>query len=823
MWMKNYSILFLICLAIPGFLNAQVQPDSLNTIGNSDDPSSDPFAELTGEITDAETGEPLQGATFFVEELQRGTAADSTGTYEIQLPKGQFTVRVQFLGMVAQEFGIVVYSDGELNIQMQKSEMGLEEIIVEGAGRTDQLRGAVTGIEVVSIRDLSEVPVLMGEIDVINSLTSMAGVQTVGEGASGFNVRGGSQDQNLVLMNGAPIFNPSHILGLFSVFSPDATEEFSLYKGHMPEQFGGRLSSVLDVSMKRGSTEEFSFHGGIGLYTARATIEGPIIKNKTSYLLSTRGAASGVVFALAGKDRELARFPIDADIYGSSANFYDGYLNITHDFNENNLLSVSLYGNRDYFRYSDQFGYSWSNQLADLNWSSAFSDHLYSNLTADINRYDSEFFTPSGPQSFLLQNGIGYTKLKENLLYTGIENVSLRAGAEWTRYSSDDETIEAYNDDSNLQSDSVDKDSGQELSFYLGSEIDFTSSILLSLGVRHTTYQQLGPALVNEYEEGVPRSTDSIIGSTEYSSGEKIIQYSGFEPRLSSRFSINDKSSIKLSYNRTRQYIHQLSNTMSPTPADIWQVSTTHIPPQKAHNYSIGYYRNFEYPELETSLELYYRDIDDIVEYNNFAQLFMNPNIETELLAGKGLAYGAEFSTRKNSGTWTGWLSYTYGRIFVKADNATIGEQINDGDWFPASYDQPHQVNVTAIRDLGEESAFSMQFTWRSGRPITALSSSYIDGSTTVPVYSDRNEYRIPDYIRLDISFTIAENIWKAWDPDPNNRIESTANFTLYNVLGRKNAFSVFYQRPDRGSVPQAYKLSVLGSVIPSFTYNISF
>lgn len=821
--MKTYLTLLLFCLTIPGVLQAQVPSDTLNTIGNSDDPSSGPFAVITGKITDEETEEPLQGATFFVEQLQRGTATDSTGTYEIQLPKGHFTIRVQFLGMVTQELNIVVYSDGELNIQMQKSELGLDEIIVEGAGRSDPLRGAIPGIEVVSITELNEIPVLMGEIDVIHSLTAMAGVQTVGEGASGFNVRGGSQDQNLVLMNGAPLFNPSHILGLFSVFSPDATEEFSLYKGHMPEQFGGRLSSVLDVSMKRGSKKDFSFHGGIGIYTARATIEGPIVKDKTSYLLSTRGAASGVVFALAGKNRDLARFPIDADIYASTAHFYDGYLNISHDFSDNNLLSLSFYGNNDYFRYSDEFGYSWSNRLANLNWSSAFSDNFYSDFTADINRYNGEFFTPSGPEAFLLQNGIGYTKLKENLLYTGIENLSLRGGAEWTRYTSNDETIEPYNGVSSREVNSFEKDSGQEVSFYLGGEIDVTSSILFSLGVRHTSFQQLGPAVVNEYEPGVPKSTNTIIGSTEYSAGETIVQYSGFEPRLSSRFSINDKSSVKLSYNRTRQYIHQLSNTMSPTPADIWQVSTTHIPPQKAHNYSIGYYQNFVNAEFQTSLELYYRDIDDIVEYDNFAELFMNPNIETEVLGGNGRAYGAEFSTRKNTGTWTGWLSYTYGRIFVKTDNAQTGDQINDGDWFPASYDQPHQVNLTAIRDLGEESAFSMQFTWRSGRPITALSSNYVDGSTTVPVYSDRNEYRIPNYIRLDISFTIAENIWKSWNPDPNQRIDSTANFTLYNVLGRKNAFSVFYQRPDGSRVPETYKLSVLGSVIPSFTYNISF
>lgn len=814
-----------MCMLIAGFASfpvfAQSDTEAIRTVG-SEQASTDSDAEISGQIIRAEDGDPLEGATIFFVEINRGTSANGNGNYKLSVPPGRYTVRVQFLGYRTIETTVEVLSSGMLNFRMQEAELNLDEIVVEGAGSTDLLRGSVTGVEVVQISDLTQIPVLLGEVDVIQSLVSLPGVQTVGEGASGFNVRGGSVDQNLVLLDGSPIFNPSHVLGIYSVFSPDATEKFTLYKGHMPVQYGGRLSSVLDVTMKNASFDEFHFSGGVGVYAARATVEVPIIKNRTSFLFSGRGSSSGVAFAMAGKNRDLARLPIGRDIYNSAAWFYDGYSRLTHRFNSRNSLTISGYGSDDYFRYTNRFGYSWRNLLGVATWNSELRENLFSKLSASANDYDSSYFTPSGPGGFLLENGIGYMKLKETLLYTGISNATLIAGAEYTRYHSEDESAEPWNTNSAFSERSVAKDEGDELSFFIGSDIDLTSSLLVSLGMRHASYRQLGPSTVLFYEDGQPGHDSPVTGSKTFSGGEKIVSYSGFEPRLSFRYSLNEESSVKLSYNRTRQYIHQISNSFSATPSDIWQVSTRYIPPQQANSYSAGYYREFKKPSLQTSFELYYRSMDNVVEYRDFAELFLSDAFEQELLNGIGRAYGAELSIEKREGKWTGWLSYTYSRSEVQIAREA-GVEVNNGEWYPASFDQPHQLSITGIRDIGKESAFSFQFTWRSGRPITAISASYLDRLTTVPVFSERNQYRIPDYIRLDISFTIAENIWKNRRPNPNRRIEDSANITLYNFLGRENAFSVFYQRREGAITPQSFRLSVLGAMIPSFTYNITF
>ncbi len=778
---------------------------------------------ITGTVTSDSSDELLQGATIYIEELDRGISTDENGFFELYLPPGEYTLRVQHLGMEVITRELTVYEETHLEFRMVERDLDLGEIIVEGIGFGDNIRGAVTGVEVVSIRDLTQLPQFMGEIDVVQSLVALPGVQTVGEGASGFNVRGGREDQNLVLMDGAPIFNSSHVLGLFSVFNPDVTDGFALYKGHMPERFGGRLSSVLDVSMRSGSMQEYKFHGGLGFYSGRMMVEGPIIRDRLSFLIAGRGSASGIIYQIIGKDRDMMRISLPQDVYNSSARFYDSNLNLTYRVNSNNRISLSYYGSHDFFRFSDQFGYSWGNQMGNLKWSSSLSDHLFSDLSVVKYHYKSSYFTPLGPDAFDLQTGIGYTRIQENLLYTGFQNHTITAGFEWTHYGSDDETIAPYSDQSVIANEKVAKDSGREFAFYLGNEIELSSAILFSMGIRYSMFQHVGPGTRYDYEEGVRRSQSSITDSTLYSSGDIIDSFGGFEPRLSARISITDNSSIKFSYNQTRQYIHQISNSVSPTPADIWQVSTTHLQPQKSHNYSIGYFKNFSGSDWETSIDFYYRDVDGLVEYIDFADLFLNPHIETDLISARGKAYGSEINIRKNVGKWTGWLSYTLGRTFVQADSEFPDVRINRGEWFPSNVDQPHNVNLTGVRSLGENSAFSFNFTWRTGRPITAIRSNYLDNNTTAPVFTDRNRSRIPDYIRLDISFTIADNIWTYRTPDPNRRISDSANITFYNILGRKNAFSVFYQRGEGAAVPSPYRLSVLGAVIPSFTYNLNF
>lgn len=818
------AVLFMFSLPIINTLTAQnVSNSDIIILGDDRIPLTDEHAVIEGIVMDEEENRPLQGATIFIEELDSGTTSNERGYYRIEVEQGEYNLLTRYIGKKTKSLRIRVHSSDTLQIYLSEQDLGLDEIVVEGINSRDRLRLPVTGLESSTIRDLEQLPQLMGEIDVVQSLVSLPGIQTVGEGASGFNVRGGREDQNLVLMDGAPLFNPSHVLGLFSVFNPDATESFSLYKGHMPEQFGGRLSSVLDVDMKKGSYEEFSLNGGVGLYSARVMVEGPIIKNKTSFLISTRGASSGVIFALAGKHREQMSFSLPSEIYNSRADFYDSNVNLSHRINNANSLNLSLYGSGDFFRFSDEFGYSWNNRIANLKWESIISDNFYTDASFVVNSYSSDNFTPSGPDNFNLQTGIGYTQLNTSSIFTGFEKQVIRFGGEWTRYSGHEQKLKPNTNESLRKTEEVPGQKGEEISIYAGTEVELTSALTFSIGGRYTLYNQKGGATIYEYMDGEPLSKESIIDSTTFSSGDNIVNYQGFEPRISTSYSIGNTQSFKISYNRSRQYIHQISNNTTPTPADLWQVSTPYIPPQQADSYTLGYYRQFLENEWDSSIEVYYREVQNLVEYKDFAELFMNPQIETAIMSAKGRSHGVETSIKKNSGDWSGQFSYSYSRTFARTGNEHPEETMNSGEWYPADFDQPHNVFFSAVRQLGEKSAFSFNFTWRSGRPITSLRSNYLDSGTTVPVYSDRNQSRIPDYIRLDISFNIADNILKNRNPDPDARLSNSVNITLYNVLGRANAFSVFYQRPEEATVPNAYKLSVLGAVIPSITYNFSY
>jgi hypothetical protein len=818
--------LILFAIHIPFTESVYAQDTGLSDIiilGDETVPITGEQTLLEGFVTN-ETGESsLQGATIFIEELNRGATSDQNGYYRISLAQGEYTLIARYIGMQTRSIRIRIHSADTLRITLADQELDLEEIIVEGTVSGSILRRPIPGLTTSTITDLEQLPQLMGEIDVVQSLVSLPGIQTVGEGASGFNVRGGREDQNLILMDGAPLFNPSHILGLFSVFNPDATENFSLFKGHMPEQFGGRLSSVLDVRMKRGSFEEYSLQGGVGLYSGRIMVEGPVIEGKTSFLLSGRGAASGIIFALAGKNRELMSISLPSDVYNSRAEFYDSNLKLSHRLNSSNTIDLSFYASSDLFRFSDEFGYSWRNRIANLTWRSIITDNLISEVSIAANSYSSNNFTPSGPENFNLRTGIGFTRMNSNSIFTGFKNQVIRFGGEWSRYTGHDQKLKPYTDESLRIEERLPGNRGEEFSLYAGNEIELSSLITLSIGGRYTLYNQKGPATVYEYMENQPVSMETVLDSTEYSSGDNIVTYRGFEPRISASFSAGNNQSIKLSYNKSRQYIHQISNNTTSTPADLWQVSTPYIPPQLADSYTLGYYLQIADNKWDSSVEIYYRDIQNLVEYRDFAEFFMNPQLETAIISAKGRSHGIETSVQKNKGQWTGRISYSYSRVFARTGNNNPETTINSGDWYPADYDQPHNLFLSAVRQLGEKSAFSFNFTWRSGSPITSLQSIYIDSDTVVPIFSERNQSRVPDYIRLDASFTIADNIWKNRKPNTNKRRTDSLNITLYNVLGRANAFSVFYQRPAEAVVPGAYRLSVLGAVIPSITYNFSY
>lgn len=781
------------------------------TIGDTTLSELPGFATITGTITDQDNN-PVDGASILVEEKQIGTTSDTKGNYILTMAPGNYTIRFTYLGREPVTKKVRLFSNGVLNVQLRETALDMEEIIVEGNQYDDNVGGVITGVENVTIREMEEIPVLLGEVDVVNTLKLLPGVSTVGEGASGFNVRGGRTDQNLVLMNGAHLFNSSHVIGLFSVFNPDIIESFTLFKGHIPAQYGGKLSSVLNVKLREGNFDAFKLQGGVGLAASRLTFEGPI-GDKTSYLAAGRATYSDWILGITK----------DPDISGSDASFYDTNLQLTHRFNDRNTTSLSYYRSYDNFQFSDRFGYSWGSRLYNIEWNSVISDNFASSLSAVYGTYNSSYYDPSGVDSFNLENGIDYINLKENILYEISPTQSLNVGLEWNFYDGLPETVEPYNEQSAIDTEEIAKEQGREIAAYISDDIAF-GELQVSLGLRYSLYQNLGPGQVFSYESGQPRSTDTIVDTTAYSKGEIIKTYGGFEPRISARLNLSSSSSVKLSYNINRQYNHSISNSTSPTPSDIRQVSNRYIPAQTAYSYSLGYFKNFREDTWETSAQIYYKDISDLVEYKDFADLYLNEHLETELLSGTGKSYGLELNLEKTTGSWTGWLAYSFARTFVKVPVSEQGN-INIGKWFPSSYDQPHSLTLVAKRRLGEKSAFAVNLTYKTGRPITAITSSYNTGSTSIPVFSDRNEYRIPNYFRVDVSFTVAENIWKNRTVDPNRRYKDSMTIAFYNIFSRDNAFSVFYRRPEDASsfIPKAYKLSVLGALIPSVTYNFSF
>ena len=776
------------------------------TLGDSAKIPSTGTATVFGKITDTVTGEALLGATLYIEDLGISLAADEEGRFRINAPVGLYLAQVRFVGYETMSQYVRILSSQLWNIELLPEAFELNEIIVRDETDNSNVASVQAGVEKLSIQQIKQLPAFLGEADVIKSLLTLPGVSTVGEGATGFNVRGGTIGQNLIMQDEALIFNASHALGFFSVFNSDAIREVVLYKGSIPAQYGGRISSVLDVKLKGSNYDEFKGKGGIGLVASRLLLEGPIVRDKTSFLIGARSSYSNWIL----------RIMRNPDIKNSAAFFYDVNAKITHRYGNGNSLALSYYRSYDNFRYSDQFGFSWGAQTLNLTWNQIFSPNVSSSLVAGYGNTINESYIPEGTEASTLQNGPTYYKVKQNFFLTPYERHDINAGFEWVRYRTLPEILEKRGDFSEVSPQKIEKDDGQEFAGYINDEFTLNDRISIGLGLRYSWFNQIGPSTVYSYAPGVPRQPSTIVDSTSYGSGEVIQTYSGWEPRLSLKVNLTANSSVKLSYNRLLQYLHLISNTTAAVPVDIWQVSTAYIPPQNADNYSAGYFQNFRNNKWETSLEFFYRDIQNVVEYKDLPQLLLNPYIETETLTGIGKAYGAELSIKRMKGLTTGWLSYTYSRSLSKVDGSTSEESINQGEWFPANFDQPHNLNLSVSVQASRRSRFSFNFTYNTGRPIMAPVADYLLGTTVVPHFSERNQFRIPDYHRLDVSYTIDSNIVR------RSFLKGSLTFSIYNLYSRDNAFSIFFRR-DLQSTSNAFKLSVLGSAFPAVTYNFEF
>jgi hypothetical protein len=761
---------------------------------------------LKGKIVDGESKEPIIGATVLVRETAQGQASDENGDFELKIPAGRYTLQVQYVSFQSQIINVSLFDDGNLDINLAPMPQQLSEVLIKAQAVEKGSQSSNVGVERLSIRTVKELPTLMGEADVIKSLQTLPGVTNAGEGVAGYNVRGGNIDQNLVLQEEAPIFNSAHALGFFSIFNADAVDQINLYKGHIPAQYGGRLSSVLDVQLKDGDARKWSGKGSIGPIASRILLEGPIKTDKISALIGLRQSYMGWVLQLTSS----------IPVQNSAAGFNDGIAKVTFNLSPKDKLRLTGFASSDDFRYGQDFGYGWNNYQAGAQWSHITNEKLSSKLYVNYGAYRAEQFDPEGNNAFSLTNGLNFWKSKLDNLYALNKKQALRFGAEINHYQSRPEAIRPFSDISIILPQSVDKDKGREMAVYFQDEITLSKRISFSLGARYSFFQQLGPRTVWNYEESLPREDLNIVDSINFGGGKAIANYGGFEPRFSAKFGISDRASFKVSYNRLRQYIHLTSNTVAPTPVDVWQVSTTYIPPQIADQYSAGFFLDDDQRRWEASIEVYYKDIRNLLEYKDLPDLLLNPRIETELLAGRGKAYGTELSIRKMQGKWTGWITYTFARTFSRVQGPSPSETINRGEWFPANFDKPNQVNVIGRAQINPTNSFSFNFTYSTGRPITAPISSYRLGTVLVPNFSDRNQYRIPDYHRLDISYTIdnRQTRLKGW--------RGSLTVSLYNVYARANPFSVFFQRNERGR-PSAYQLAVVGSVIPAVSYNFSF
>lgn len=777
----------------------------LITIGDTSIISTNPIVSITGKIKIKGSDEPVVRASISADLLKYFDYSDQFGHYFLELPKATYKITVRHVGMKPMYYKFKVLSSGTFNIEMEEGSLSLDEVVITSRAIDSNIKESLSGLTKLNIQEVKTLPTLMGEVDILKSLQLMPGVSSVGEGSSGFNVRGGRTDQNLVLLNDVPIFNTSHALGFISAFNQDVIKDFSLYKGNVPANFGGRASSVLEVTTRRGDFDKWKYQGGVGPISSRFTAEGPIKTSKTSLLLAGRVSYANWMLKTVS----------DPNVKNSKVSFSDSFASLSHRFSENSTADVTYYGSKDFFQSSNQFGYNWNNSILNAKWRSLSNRKASPVLSLAYGHFKSTIFDPSGIEASQITNTLNYFQLKETINYTPGEDQNIVAGLETIAYLPQPEVQIGYKGNPAIPEKKVDKNNGVEFSLFANDDYQISDNISLSFGIRYSYYMHIGPDTVYRYLDNLPKTLSSITDTSYYKGMEGIKKFNGIEPRLSARFNITSHQSIKVSYNRMRQYIHMISNTTSPTPVDLWQVANEYLPPQIADNFSLGYFHNLKENVWETSAEVFYKNMQNLVEYKNFPQLFLNNHIETELLTGQGRAYGAELYIRKLKGKWTGWASYTYSQTEIKVDSPYESESINNGSWFPSNYNKPHTLNIVTNRRTRNAGALSFIFSYNTGRPLTAIESSYIVDGTVVPIYSERNKYQIPDYVRFDFSFTIGNVIRK---------LDDSLVFSIYNLFGRENAYSVFYQRPANNYlIPKPYKLSVLGSPLPSLTYNFKF
>lgn len=764
--------------------------------------------KLTGQVLD-EDKEPVIGANVYIKEIAAGASTDANGTFSMDLEKGTYTVVISYVGFKNKEKQVTVSDDSKVRFNMEPDSHELEQVVITGNKAVD-VRNTQMSVNKLSMAEIKRLPTAMGEPDPLKSLLTLPGVTNAGEASSGFNVRGGAADQNLILLDGAPVYGDSHMFGFFSIFNADVVSGLDLYKGGIPSKFGGRVSSVLDVSQQTGDLTDYKVNGGIGLISSRLLVQGPLKKDVGSFVIAGRASYAHLFLKL-------------TDIK-SSVMFYDINAKLNYRLGANNSIAFSGYMGNDLFDINNFFASTYGNTMGTFSWKHKFSDNLNTNLSLFYSDYKFNLQIPF--QKLEWDSKITNYGLKYNWNHTISDNFKLNYGIDGLYYDFNPGTVQPYGIDSQYNYKQLDKKYALETSAYLDVENQITEKLNLRYGLRYSMFNRLGGESINIYENGEAVVYNPLyhiyeegtpIGSTYYGKGKTISTFNNFEPRLALSYAFNDETSVKASYNRMAQYIHMLSNTRAPLPMTIWTPSGPFTKPQLLDQYAVGYFKNFKDQEYSFEGELFYKKIQNRIDYIDGANLLGNNNIEQDILNGKARSYGMELLLRKNTGRFTGWVSYTLSKAEQKTPGRTPEEPgIANGEWYLSGYDKLHNLNITANYEFNPKWSFNANFSLQSGQPVTYPNGYYEFGGRNIPNYTLRNSNRLPTYHHLDIGATYTPK------PDKKKGWQSYWVFSIYNLYNRQNAAAITFAQNNDTGMNESRQLSIYG-LVPGVSYNFKF
>jgi TonB dependent receptor/CarboxypepD_reg-like domain/TonB-dependent Receptor Plug Domain len=758
---------------------------------------------ITGKVTDYDSKEPIADVSIVVSTIKKIFITNDSGRFSLPVFENEYSIVFSRIGYFPKTVSLLAFGKIEIEVLLKKKpSKEMEDVTITGKGTRNKVKENEMGLVKINVEKLKQLPTAFGEADILKAVAQQPGVTVAGEGAGGIYVRGGSADQNLVLLDEAPLFNTSHLLGFYTTVSPDVLQNVSLYKGSLPAQYGGRISSLMNINVKQNTKEDLQYTGGISIMSSRFFASGALKKDKVGITVGGRIAYPNLLFLSMPKNFKDTR-----------AFFYDGLLKLAFSGKDSSLFTITAYRSFDKFRLDPTTVYKWKSNVVTLNYFKPIYKKWNLQATALHSDFTSDLIGLQTNYESVLSSSIAQKELKASINYQDKNKWKLSIGGSGILYNIAPGTQKPDSDQSQINNFVTPKEKGIETAAFINSEYNITKKLTLTAGLRFANYSNIGEKTLYKYAIGLPQSSQSVVDSVQFGKNKKVQTYNGLEPRLSLKYLFTENASIKIGYHKTQQFLHLVSNTIAISPVDFWKLADPYLPQQVGEQYSAGLYKNSN--KYQYSVEGYYKEIKNMIDYKNGASLFLNKFIESALLPAKLYSYGVEFNATKSLGKLTGEVNYAYTRSFTKVINQFAIDAVNKGEWFPSNQDRPHNINVVAKVKLDAGWAFHTNFVFVTGRPTTFPDGTYVIGNNVITNFEFRNLDRLPNYHRLDIGFSCVTKRFST------QRVYSVWNFSFYNIYSRANAYSIFFKR--EGTALNAYRLSVIGSIIPSLSWNFHF